>query len=62
MLHLLPNIDIAHVFFRHELHAGHDGGPGAALRLRGSADGFPCAFQLQSGGCSEASLVGRFKG
>jgi hypothetical protein len=60
VLHLLPNIDVAHAFFRHELHAGHDGGPDAASLLRGSADGHPCAFQLQSGGCKETSLVGRF--
>ena len=55
VLHLLPNIDVAHAFFRHELHAGHDGGPDAASLLRGSADGYPCAFQLQSGGCKETS-------
>ena len=61
VLHLLPNIDVAHAFFRNELHAGHDGGPDAASLLRGSADGWPCAFQLQSGGCKEASLVGRFR-
>ena len=60
VLHLLPNIDVAHAFFRSELHVGHDGGPDAASLLRGSADGWPCAFQLQSGGCKEASLVGRF--
>ena len=59
VLHLLPDIDIGHAFFRYELHAGHDGGRGAAGRLRGSADGYPCGFLLQSGGCSEASLVGR---
>ena len=53
----LPNIDVAHAFFRNELHAGHDGGPDAASLLRGSADGWPCASQLQSGGCKEASLV-----
>ena len=51
VLQLLPNVDVAHAFFRHELHAGHDGSPGAASLLRGSADGWPCAFQLQSGGC-----------
>ena len=34
---------------------------GAASLLRGSADGWPCAFQLQSGGCKETSLMGRFE-
>ena len=39
VLHLLPSIDVARAFFRHELKAGHDGGPDAAPLLRGSADG-----------------------
>ena len=59
---LIPDVDVAHAFFAREWHAAHDGGWPARSLLRGSPNDLaPAAFCLQSGGCSELSLVGRFR-
>ena len=52
-----PERDVAHAFFKFELHGAWDCGAAAAKGSgRGGAEGAPTAFHLQSGGCSDRRI------